>query len=228
MTTEKLQALLDAMDDGVLKYGAHKAGGRDFCALEFESQVRGRAWSDAPGTIPDIRPLNDAFGKGAVADKARTAALLPLMAVLWDWSTWTTTRKQHFVEHLVITTVQRTIAELSGLPEAIKRQCMAVVTLKDAAAVVDNDAAAHYAADAVAAARYAAHYAADAVAAARYAADAADAAADAAAADAARYAAAAAAAAAANAADARLKSATLSCQIWLEAAESSRKVSDAD
>ena len=214
MTTEKLQALLDAMDDGVLKYGAHKAGGRDFCALEFESQVRGRAWSDAPGTIPDIRPLNDAFGKGAVADKARTAALLPLMAVLWDWSTWTTTRKQHFVEHLVITTVQRTIAELSGLPEAIKRQCMAVVTLKDAAAVVDNDAAAHYAADAVAAARYAA--------------DAADAAADAAAADAARYAAAAAAAAAANAADARLKSATLSCQIWLEAAESSRKVSDAD
>src|SRR3990167_8386001 len=93
MTLKKLQQLLNKMDDGVLRAGSHKAGGREFCALEFEGQVRGRTWSDKPITLPDIRPLNDAFGIGAKADKQRTAALLPLMIALGAWSLWSTARR---------------------------------------------------------------------------------------------------------------------------------------
>jgi SAM-dependent methyltransferase len=45
-------------DAGLLRSGSHSEG-REFCALEFEAQVRGRAWGDAPITLPDLRPIND-------------------------------------------------------------------------------------------------------------------------------------------------------------------------
>lgn len=99
MTVERLQAYLDSLDDGVLKYGPHKPG-REFCALEFESQVRGREWSDEPITMLDIRNINDWFGTGNEADKRRTAALLPVMAALWNWRDWAIAEKDEFIKRV--------------------------------------------------------------------------------------------------------------------------------
>ena len=45
MTLEQLHTLLQKHDDGILRSGAH-APGREFCALEFEAVVRGRAQYD--------------------------------------------------------------------------------------------------------------------------------------------------------------------------------------
>ena len=137
MTVERLQLLLTEMDDGVLRCGSHKAGSREFCALEFESQVRGRKWSDTPITMPDIRPLNDMFGTGPRADKLRTAALLPLMAALWDWSNWSITRKQKFATCLIIGTVQEIISELPGLSKDIREACRKATTLEAARAAAE-------------------------------------------------------------------------------------------
>jgi hypothetical protein len=113
MTIEQLQAELDRLDDGILRRGSHKPG-REFCALEFESQVRGREWSDKPITMPDIRPLND--GKWG-SNKARTEAMLPLMSALWDWSDWSKNRQQKWAEIIAIETVRQ------FRPLKIRREC---------------------------------------------------------------------------------------------------------
>src|SRR6267142_5151809 len=120
MTTAELQQLLDKMDDGILRSGSHKAGGREFCALEFESQVRQRTWSDAPITLPDLRPINDACWS---SNEARTAALLPVMSALWDWSIWPEKKRRKWAETVTIRTVQEIISNLPGLPEAIRKKC---------------------------------------------------------------------------------------------------------
>jgi len=132
MTVQELQALLVEHDDGVLKGGSHSEGSREFCALEFESIVRGRPFSDLSITLPDLRPLNDAFGMGDIADAARTTALLPVMAALWDWSHWSPQRQQKWIERVVISTIQNIISSLPALSDANKRQCEAVVTLHGA------------------------------------------------------------------------------------------------
>ena len=74
MTVEELHEALTKLDKGVLMLGAHPADAHEFCALEFDAAVRGRAHMDHPVTLPDLRPLNDAFGIGAEADRVRTAA----------------------------------------------------------------------------------------------------------------------------------------------------------
>lgn len=128
MTVEELQTELDQRDKGVLRVGNHPEGDT-FCALEFESQVRGREWSDKPITLPDLRPLNDAPWP---SDEARTRALLPVMVAYWDWATWTPARRQATVERIMIAMVQQLIAELLELPEKVRVQCRAVLTLQEA------------------------------------------------------------------------------------------------
>lgn len=140
MDTTELQRLLSEHDDGILRHGQHEEG-REFCALEFESRVRGRAWSDAPITLPDLRPLNDARWS---SDTARTAALLPVMAALWDWTSWSTERRQAWAERVVIATVNQIISELPSLPDEIRVRCRAAtdITAARAAAWASAEAAA--------------------------------------------------------------------------------------
>jgi hypothetical protein len=168
MTVLELQAALDKLDDGVLKHGSHKEG-REFCALEFESKLRGRVWSDTPITLPDIRPLNDA---GWSSDTARTTALLPVMAALWDWSVWPDKRKMKWAELLVIEIVKQLVSELSELTAEAKACCLKVTNLETAAtALAAICFITPYAADAVC---HTVRYAADAATiAVNYAADAA-------------------------------------------------------
>ncbi len=225
MDTSELQRLLSEHDDGILRHGAHEEG-REFCALEFESRVRGRAWSDAPITLPDLRPLNDARWS---SDTARTAALLPVMAALWDWTSWSTERRQAWAERVVIATVNQIISELPSLPDEIRVRCRAAtdITAARAAAWASAEAAARAAADAEAWA--AAWASADAARAAAEAAAwaAAWAAADAAA-RAAAWASAWAAREAAEAARAAREAAAadsvllIACRIWIEAAEATQ------
>ncbi len=146
MDTSELQRLLSEHDDGILRHGAHEEG-REFCALEFESRVRGRAWSDAPITLPDLRPLNDARWS---SDEARTAALLPVMAALWEWTSWSAERRQAWVGRVVIATVNKIIAELPSLPDEIRVQCRAVTDIKAAEAAEAARAAARASAEAAA------------------------------------------------------------------------------
>ena len=209
MTTEDLQAALDRLDQGVLLAGAH-AEGDQFCALEFDSQVRGRAWSDEPVTLPDLRPLNDGPWS---SNAARTAALLPVMAALWEWGEWTPDRRQRWVTQVVLETVRQIVSALPGVPDAVRETCRTATTLEEAReAARAAGATAAGAAWAAWAAREAA--AAEAAAgAARAAGAAAGAAAEAAAKAAAGAARAAWAAAGAEAVLAR------ACQIWITAAE---------
>ena len=129
MTLAELQHELDTRDDGVLKHGAHKPEGREFCALEFESQVRGRRWSDAPLTLPDLRPLNDGLWS---SDAARTKALLPAMVALWEWVSWSPERRQQWASRVAILTIQRIIAKLPPLPPLVRLQCQNAQTCQEA------------------------------------------------------------------------------------------------
>ena len=173
MTVAQLQEELNRRDDGVLKSGKHVEG-HEFCALEFDSVVRERTWSDAPITLPDIRPLNDARW---VSNQARTAALLPIMVAYWTWAVWSPARRKACMSLLVIKLVRHTIAELPGLSEAIGQQCRSVSTLEEAkiaayaaSAAFAAAASAAYAAASAASAAYAAASAASAAASAAYAA----------------------------------------------------------
>jgi hypothetical protein len=221
MDVHTLQAELDRLDDGVLKQGAHQPGSRAFCALEFDAVVRGRAHSDAPLTLPDLRPLNDALWS---SDVVRTHHLLPVMAAYWEWAEWSEEKRQRVMGRVVVLTVQRVIAGLPYLSPEIVMRCQQATTLETAGAVAD--------AAANAAARAAAYAAADAAAyAANIAAYAAARAAVRAAADAAANAAANAADAAANAARAAVDAAAdaaagdsvliTACALWVEAAAES-------
>src|SRR3990167_2669242 len=151
MTVEQLQAELDRLDKGLLQSGSHKPG-REFCALEFESQVRGREWSDEPITLPDLRPLNDASWTSA---ESRTKNLLLVMSALWDWSNWTTVRRTAWVNEVVIETVKQIISGLPLLPIEIVEQCKQVRTVNAASAASAAANAAYAASAATCAAAYA-------------------------------------------------------------------------
>ena len=129
MTVEQLQRALNALDDGVLQHGSHNPG-RAFCALEFESQVRGRVWSDDPVSLPDLRSLNDGPW---LSDQERTDALLPVMSALWDWSRWSSTQRQAWTAYVVIKTVNRIISQLPGLSDVVRKQCRRAHDLRAAA-----------------------------------------------------------------------------------------------
>ena len=209
MTTEELQEALNRFDKGLLYRGSHNPDSKEFCALEFDSIVRGRKWSDKPITLPDIRPINDAF----TDNKVRTEFLLPVMAALWDWSFWSNEKKQRWITKVVIRTVQEIISELPKLSENIRYQCRNCNSLDEARAAANAARAAATYVDAAAATYFDAAAANAARAAARAAAYATAHAATYAAANAAH--AADAAAHAAHAADAN-KILIQVCKIWIE------------
>lgn len=98
MTVAKLKQLLKKYGKGVLKAGIHTRKQREFCVSEFRNKVIAPAkpLSDDIEYFPDLRDLNDLF----TDDKARTAALLPVMAALWDWERWSLSRQRSFVLHI--------------------------------------------------------------------------------------------------------------------------------
>ena len=109
---------------GVLRVGKHPPGGRACCALEFGAIMREQLWTDEPGDLPDIRPLNDAFAD----DAERTRCLLPMVAAFWHWGSWGGTRQRRFGVRVVLRTVQTLIAPLSSLSPALQQQCQTVST----------------------------------------------------------------------------------------------------
>ena len=157
MTVEELQAGLKLHDKGVLKHGSHKPIDREFCALEFVSVMHGEKMHDKPTHIPDLRRLNDA---GWSSDKARTDAMLPVLAALWDWSSWGKDKQQAWAEHTAIETVRHIISGLPKLDPKIKQQCLDASDLVTAKAAAY--AAAYAAADAAANIAYTADAAANA------------------------------------------------------------------
>ena len=130
MTVTDLQRALDTLDEGVLTAGAHRPDASAFCALEFSAAVRGKPPSDAPGDLPDLRPLNDAPWS---SDLLRTAHLLPVMAAYWDWGTWSPATQTAVVARVAVLTVNRLIAALPGLSDAVSAQCRSARTLAAAA-----------------------------------------------------------------------------------------------
>jgi len=88
ITAEKLKELLIEHDDGILKTGSHKPGGRDFCAMEFLAKVAGEPWTDNPKCVNRVlaaycRRLNDSEWP---SDEARTETMLPLLAAVFGTS----------------------------------------------------------------------------------------------------------------------------------------------
>ena len=208
ITVEELKQGLVEHDKGVLKHGAHRPEEREYCALEFVSIMRQDAqMNDTPGHLPDLRPLNDASWS---SDEERTEHMLPVLAALWDWETWTQKRRQAFATKLAIETVKQIVSQLPSIGSENRTRCLNVVTLACAACAACAADAADAACAADAARTAAAAYAARAAAAAAYAAGAAAAAA-----------AAARAASAASAADAAADTVlSVSCQIFVDAAQS--------
>lgn len=141
MTVDELQQKLGELGYGVLKQGAHEPQSGACCALEFANHVRGRRWSDEPGALPDLRPLNDAPWS---SDQARTEALLPVMAALWDWSVWSEDQRVAWSRRVAVETVCQIVADLPGLPEDVRQRCREATTCdeaRDAAArAADPDA----------------------------------------------------------------------------------------
>ena len=139
MTVTDLQRALDTLDEGVLTVGTHRPDARAFCALEFSAAVRGNPPSDAPGDLPDLRPLNDAPWS---SDRLRTAHLLPVMAAYWDWGTWSLATQTAVVARVAVLTVNRLIAALPGLSDAVSAQCRSARTLLEARAAAVSAASA--------------------------------------------------------------------------------------
>ena len=84
---------------------------------------------DSPGYLPDLRPLNDALWS---SDEARTKALLPVMAALSDWSSWSADRQRRWADRVVIEVVKQIVSELPNLPEEVRSQCRAANDLTSA------------------------------------------------------------------------------------------------
>jgi hypothetical protein len=175
ITVRKLRSVLKKRFGGVIKKGSHEENGQ-CCALELLSVCREIPWTDNPGKVGswDLRDINDI----PVLDDLRTKHLVPVIAAYADSMSWPKERQREVATKLVILTVNRIVAELPGLSDAIRNQCREAKTLAAASAAASAAAGA-----AASDARYAAS-AASAAGAARYAASAASAAAGAAAGDA--------------------------------------------
>ena len=208
-TIDELQEFLNTHDAGVLLSGGHSPYLGKYCALEAVGQLRGIPWTDNPLDvgIPDMRCINDACWS---SDAARTVAMLPMLAAVSRWATWTPEQKQQWVSCVVIQTVRQILSQTPSLPKSVCTQCQQVATLEDAKVAVD-------------AARALGVWAAIAAAAAVRAAAEMGAAAETAATAAATAWAARAAAWAAEAAEAAMPNAdtilTLACVIWQEEAD---------
>jgi hypothetical protein len=87
---------------GVLSAGSHIPSNDLACC---ESIARGREKSGDPVTLPDIRPLNDAYPN----DASRTAAMSRLVIALWDWPEWSGARCARYLATVTKETIRRII-----------------------------------------------------------------------------------------------------------------------
>jgi len=128
---ERLQCVLDKQFGGVLRETVHAQGSGQANGMELLSVVRGLPWTASPDEVRcfDLGPLN----KIQVTPETRTKFLMPVLAAYDGSLDWPIQKKQRVAERLVLLTVQRLIAELPGLPDAIRRKCRDARTLGDAA-----------------------------------------------------------------------------------------------
>src|SRR3972149_5414996 len=93
---------------GVLKGGSHPADG-EACVLEAFNAWLNKEWSDTPSGLPDLRPLNDAFGEN---DVARTVAMLPLVEALLPWAQWKEAKRKDWVARVVKRHIQEILPQV--------------------------------------------------------------------------------------------------------------------
>ena len=120
---DKVDAILRSRFGGYIRKGSHSEDGKG-CLIEIANAAIGAAWSDDPTLWPDFRSINDAFS----SDEARTRHLWPVLRAYWHWSEWSTERQRQIIERVIILTVQRIIAELSGLPAEVAQRCREATT----------------------------------------------------------------------------------------------------
>lgn len=130
------------------------------CIMTARSEWLGLARTDDPAAVgrPDDRPLNDApWSNKAI----RAVHMLRLDAALEPWGRWTEAERRDYVERVLIATVRELVAELPGLPEAVRTPCRGAATLWEAMrAALAADAASAKSASKAAAAEKAAAWAA--------------------------------------------------------------------
>src|SRR5690606_33217347 len=86
--------------------------------------------------------------------QARTEHMVRLAEALEPWATWSEDQRRAYTERVVLWTVRNLIADLPGLPDAVRERCRSAGTLGEAAdaawaAVEASEAAAEAAALAV-------------------------------------------------------------------------------
>src|SRR5690606_31928557 len=137
-TVPNLTEILNTRFGGVLNTGKHNPpdGDCNACILELCSIAMGIDWTDDPELVglPDIRPINDIQG---ISPRHRAARMIELATAYWGWSNWTAEERKRTVSRIAILTVNRLIAELPGLSDAIRQQCRDAVTIEDACAAAD-------------------------------------------------------------------------------------------
>jgi len=104
-----------------------------YCILEAIAHAAARPKTDDPVALnrPDYRPLNDGLWG---SDEARTEHMLRLEEAVGPW--WEAADEADrlaWAERVVIATVNRIIAELPGLPDAVRTQCRDARTIAEAA-----------------------------------------------------------------------------------------------
>lgn len=105
---DALKSALDKRFGGVLKAGYHRPDG-EACLLEADHVLRGDLWSDTPEHLPDLRWVNDGYGRN---NQRRTESLLPVWAALWNWKKWGVARQRRFLESVLWRMLREQVAPL--------------------------------------------------------------------------------------------------------------------
>lgn len=138
VTLRRLRSILKTRFGGLIKAGKHTEDG-ECCVLELVSVAKGLPWTDDPQAVRsfDLRPLNDI----PVSDELR-AEWMPRLIVAYDGSLdWPDERRKEVAGKIVIGVVQKIIAELPSLPDAVREQCRKASTLSGAYAYAARAAA---------------------------------------------------------------------------------------
>lgn len=134
ITIERLTTLLNDQFGGLLRDGMHEIGNGQCCAMELLSAAQEIPWTDTPEETKtwDLRPLNDI----SVDSRVRTQHLLPVLAAYAGCCDWPIARQIAVARRLGLLTVNRIIAEFSGLPDRIRddlRSARDLVAAREAA-----------------------------------------------------------------------------------------------